>query len=223
MSSMPLSKPQLLIFDFDGTIVDSAGDIAWVANKTFVELGLAAQSLERITSWIGAGAPKFIERAMRHFDRLDLEQQAFDIFMRHYPNAPIDCSYVYSGVSDFLEAAYQANIPMAISSNKPQALIPPILEHFKLDSYFDAVFGGDSFSEKKPNPISLLTLCEQFSVKPKDAWMIGDSDKDSGAAVNAGTQFVGVDYGYETDQSLLTPKEIPSVLTSNLNELSDKL
>lgn len=220
---MELSKPQLLIFDFDGTIVDSAGDIAWVANKTFSELGLEPQSLEKITSWIGAGAPKFIQRAMQYFDRLDLERQAFDTFMMHYPNAPINCSYVYVGVVDFLDAAKKANIPMTISSNKPQALILPILQHFKIDHYFSEIFGGDSFAEKKPHPISLLRLCEQFSVKPKDAWMIGDSDKDSGAAVNAKTQFVGVDYGYEPEPSVLTPKEIPSILVSSLSELIGKL
>lgn len=214
-----LNSPKLVIFDLDGTLVDSAADIQIAANNTFEELDLPEQPLNQIKRWIGGGAQVFVEQALNYFGKSEWFDQTYNLFMQFYRALPADRSVMFDGVQGLLDCLKLANIKMAVVSNKPHELIEPILKHLKLDSYFEAVLGGDSLPKKKPDAAPLMYVCEKLNVKPEHCWMIGDSSKDSQAAVNAKMPFVGVTYGYALMGSDIRPQEVPHIVVDSLEEL----
>lgn len=214
-----LSSPELVIFDLDGTLVDSAADIQIAANNTFEELDLPEQPLNQIKRWIGGGAQVFVEQALDYFGKSEWYDQTYNLFMQFYRALPADRSVMFEGVQGFLDCLKLANIKMAVVSNKPHELIEPILKHLKLEHYFEVILGGDSLPKKKPDPAPLLYVCQQLGIKPENSWMIGDSSKDALAAVNAKMPFVGVTYGYALMQSDIRPQQIPHRVVDNLEQL----
>lgn len=214
-----LPFPKLVIFDLDGTLVDSAADIGLAANQTFERLDLPLQPLPQIKQWIGGGAQVFVEKALDYFGKPEWFERAYPLFMKHYKAVPVDATVIFEGVKVLLEHLQQLAIPMAVVSNKPHELIVPILEHFALDRYFEPILGGDSLTQKKPNPEPLFQVCRQFALEPEQCWMIGDSSKDAQAAVNAAMSFIGVSYGYAMSGSDIRPPQIPHQVVDNLEHL----
>lgn len=214
-----LKSPQLVIFDLDGTLVDSAADIQIAANNTFEELDLPQQPLNQVKRWIGGGAQVFVEHALDFFGKSEWYDQTYRLFMQFYRALPADRSVMFDGVQGFLDYLKAAGVKMAVVSNKPHELIDPILKHLKLDDYFEVVLGGDSLVDKKPSAEPLLHVCRNLGIQPEKSWMIGDSSKDAQAAVNAGMPFVGVNYGYALMASDIRPQEIPHTVVDSLESL----
>lgn len=214
-----LTFPDLVIFDLDGTLVDSAGDIQVAANNTFEELDLPQQPLNQIKRWIGGGAQVFVEQALEYFGKPEWFEQTYHLFMQFYRALPADRTVMFDGVQALLDYLKQSSVKMAVVSNKPHELIGPIIKHLKLGDYFELVLGGDSLPEKKPNPEPLLHVCRKLKVDPENCWMIGDSAKDAQAAVNAKMPFVGVSYGYALNPSDIRPQGVTHTVVDSLGQL----
>ncbi len=191
-----------VIFDLDGTLVDSAGDIAEAVNRTLEDLSFPRVSETTVRSWIGEGVRNLVTTALR--DRgSDLALEAvMPTFMRHYHDCLLRSPRLYDGVVETLQALQQRGLPMAICTNKPAALVPPLLEHLGIAGFFAHIIGGDSLPQRKPAAEPLLHTAALLAQPVSSCVMVGDSATDLGAADNAGMPIVLVRYGYPRDLDL---------------------
>ena len=211
---------KLIIFDFDGTLIDSAPDLVDAINKMLKELNLKQVPFDKIVKWIGNGSLKLVERALKYNgieDEIFL-QKAHEIFKNKYKhsNAKKTVLYPYAKeILDFLKKDYH----LALITNKPDEFISPILDKFDIN-VFDFILGGN-IKEKKPSPIPLLKACEYFNLNPNEALMIGDSKNDILAAKNADIKSVLVTHGYNQGENI---KELnPDFIINSLMEIKDIL
>jgi len=207
----------LLIFDLDGTLIDSAPDLAESVNYTLRTLGKKEVSLENIRSFLGNGAEKLITRALSGgSDVWESEevQRALRIFKDHYKNNVCNKTFLYEGVKETLE---KLPYKKAIVTNKPYEFVGPILEKLDIKKHFDLWIGGESLKEKKPSPKPLLYVCERLGFLPQNAVMIGDSKNDILAGKNAGIKTVAVTYGYNYGEDVRKYK--PDVVINRFEEL----
>ncbi len=193
-------KIELVIFDLDGTLVDSGGDIAWAANKTLSKLGCATMGVEHIKSCIGWGVDSLLERLLTDDgtigDVAGVLPRAREIFLGFYEARLFVETLPYPGVVDVLKHLKQKNIPMAIVTNKPLYLTGPILDGLDIAHYFQMVVGGDSFENKKPHPEPLLAVLKELEVSPDKALYVGDSTIDCEAGKGAGITTLGAGWGF---------------------------
>ena len=185
-----------IIFDLDGTLVDSAPDIHAASERLLIQLGYSPLSLETIISFIGNGVPKLVERVMQARG-LYAEHEAQDLvaqFMRHYAAAATEKTTLYPHVVPALEALKGAGIALGVCTNKPQAPTHAVLKAFELTKYFDVVIGGDTMPVKKPDPAPLQRAFEDLQATRK--LYIGDSDVDAQTAERAGVPFALFTEGY---------------------------
>jgi phosphoglycolate phosphatase len=219
-------KPQAVLFDLDGTLVDSVPDIALAVDAMLAELSLPIGGVGRVRDWVGNGARVLVIRALAW----GLQQQpetlstaeidrAEQIFRHHYGRFLNQASVVYDGVVDCLDWLQQQSIPMAIVTNKPIAFVPSLLSHLGLDGYFKVVLGGDSVEKNKPHPQMLLLACQQLAVKAECCWMIGDSCNDIEAARAASVPVIGVSYGYNHGRDITLDR--PDRVVDSLRQLID--
>lgn len=191
---MPLSA---LIFDFDGTLIESAPEIRHCLNTLLEQYGRPAVTLAAVERMIGNGVAKLVERGFRATggppDDFDTALQRF---IRIYNEAPIDETPVYAGVPETLARLHAAGHAMAICTNKLYEPTVKILEGLDLMRYFRVVAGGDTFAVRKPDPGHLLGVLERLGVAKEAAIMIGDSPNDIGCAIDAGVRSIAVSYGY---------------------------
>ncbi|WDS37999.1 phosphoglycolate phosphatase [Pseudoxanthomonas sp.] len=199
---MPLSFPYpLVIFDLDGTLVDSAPDIAQAVNRTLTDWQLPNYDLAQITQWIGEGSRQLITYAMRAAgSEVDIDT-VMPGFLKHYGDTALD-GLAYPGVEGTLAALHAQGIKLAVCTNKPEQFVRPLLEARGLLHYFDGIVGGDTLPQRKPAPEPLWHLCRQFGLDAKDCLMVGDSESDALAAHNAGVPLVLVRYGYRKSLDL---------------------
>lgn len=188
-----------VLFDLDGTLIDSGDDLANSVNFMLKKMNKKQYDNETIKRWIGNGAAVLVKRALSgSMDIKDIDeeefQKAFEIFMNHYSENLCVNTSLFDGVREVLESLKDKKL--AIITNKPFKFVLPILEHFKIDDYFDVVLGGDSLDEKKPSPKPLKVACKKLGVLENEAVMVGDSKNDIIAAKNAGIRSVCVTYGY---------------------------
>lgn len=199
---------QLLIFDFDGTLIDSVPDLADATNLMLEQLGRSPFPLDIIKGWIGNGARVLVERALLGRviidDGLDNDtvEEALRIFFAAY--GALDCqkTTAYPDVSDGLHQLKNAGYTLALVTNKPIRFVPKILDHMGWTPLFSEVIGGDSLPTKKPDPAPLLYVCEALNVTPAQAIMIGDSRNDILAGQNANMDTLGLSYGYNYGQDI---------------------
>lgn len=201
MTNQAIDK-QLLIFDFDGTLIDSVPDLADATNIMLSQLGLPTYPLQTIAKWVGNGARKLVERALSGSvevnDNLALadveaaEQLFFDAYGAHDTSKTVAYPDVDSGLKQLKDAGFT----LALVTNKPIRFVPHILAGMGWSSLFEVVLGGDSLPQKKPDAAPLLHVCETLNFVPSEALMIGDSINDILAGKNAGIETVGLSYGY---------------------------
>ncbi|MEQ7329616.1 phosphoglycolate phosphatase [Xanthomonas campestris] len=186
----------LVIFDLDGTLVDSASDIAEALNGTLQELGLQQFPEATVRSWIGEGVHTLLATALREAgsDR-DVDTE-MPVMMRHYEASLLHHPRLYPGVAEALPALRSAGATLALCTNKPARFIQPLLEHLGIAAQFATVLGGDSLPQRKPSAAPLLHLAQQFQHAPAQCLMVGDSATDAAAAQAAGMPLVMVRYGY---------------------------
>lgn len=181
-----------LIFDFDGTLVDSEKDIAAAVNMVRKEYGDKTLSVEKIRSFLGGGVNKLIDKAIpNHHDDYKKVLERFDYY---YSKCLLDTTVVYDDVIEILEALKDKK--KAVLSNKTEKYLVEIVKKLDLSKYFIKVWGGDTAETKKPDPKPILDLIKIIGAKKEKTVMIGDSENDFKAARAAGIDSIAVSYGY---------------------------
>jgi len=207
---------QLLIFDFDGTLIDSVPDLADATNTMLTTLGKDTYPIETIRNWIGNGSRLLVERALVGKvevaeGELTVEEtdHAEQIFFEAYKNLSGSKTVAYPDVDDGLKKLHAAGYTLALVTNKPIRFVPKILQSFGWQDLFSEVMGGDSLPVKKPDPAPLLHVCETLNFSVEQAVMIGDSRNDMLAGQNANMDTLGLSYGYNYGQDIreLNPTE----------------
>lgn len=200
---------QLLIFDFDGTLIDSVPDLADATNAMLTTLGKDTYPLDTIRNWVGNGSRMLVERALVGKievleDELTVEEaeHAEQVFFDAYKNLSDSKTVAYPNVDSGLRQLKEAGYTLALVTNKPIRFVPKILESFGWASLFDMVLGGDSLTTKKPDPAPLLHVCDKLGVMQDKAVMIGDSRNDILAGQNAKIDTLGLSYGYNYGQDI---------------------
>jgi len=191
-----------VVFDLDGTLVDSAGDIAEAVNRTLEDLSLPRVSEATVRSWIGEGVRKLVTTALQDAGISRTLDEVMPTFMRHYNDCLLRSPQLYDGVVETLQALQTRGLPMAICTNKPAALVPPLLEHLHIASFFAHIIGGDSLPHRKPAPEPVQHVAALLGKSVQECVMVGDSATDLHAANSAGMPIVLVRYGYTRDLDL---------------------
>ena len=208
----------LLIFDLDGTLIDSKLDLAHAVNATRTHMGFAALEHDLVYSYVGNGAPVLVRRAMGpEMADADVER-ALAYFLDYYHHHMLDYTVLYPGVREALDEYRQAGRSLAVLTNKPVRISQAILEGLGLDAHFFRVYGGNSFEQKKPHPIGIERLMQEGSSTPEKTIMIGDSSVDIRTARNAGVFSCGVTWGFQPES---LKEEPPDLLVDRIGELSD--
>lgn len=208
MSKLPMLDKQLLIFDFDGTLIDSVPDLADAINVMLAQLGNPPYPLHLIEQWVGNGARMLVERALSGGVESDPSLSAAEIetaqklFFEAYAAPETSKTVAYPDVDCGLRALKQAGYTLALVTNKPIRFVPQILESLDWTSLFDMVLGGDSLSTKKPDPAPLLHVCDTLKFNPDQALMIGDSINDIYAGQRAHIDTIGLSYGYNYGKNI---------------------
>ena len=227
---IPGHTAKLLIFDLDGTLIDSREDLANSINAMLIHFGKKELPHEVIASYIGDGAPMLVRRSLGDPDDENFVQDAMLYFLSWYREHKLDTTYVYEGVKEALSAIQKSRdgasaqgtpaLKMAVLSNKPVGPSRAIVEALGLGQYFFQVYGGNSFHTKKPDPTGVQALLEEAEVAAEETVIIGDSDIDVLTARNSGIYSVGVTYGLAPHTLQDAP---PDVLIDHPRELADVL
>ena len=189
-----------VMFDLDGTLLDSAADLACAANCMLAELGLPLRNESLLATFIGKGIARLVERSIA--GRVDgtadaaLVARALPIFERHYERESGRQTTVFPGVVEGLEALKVGALPLACVTNKAARFAEALLDKTGLACYFDLLVGGDTLERKKPDPLPFTFVCERLGVLPAQALVVGDSENDVAGARAAGCAVVCVPYGY---------------------------
>lgn len=186
----------LLVFDLDGTLIDSKLDLASSVNATRAHMGMPPLELERIGTYVGNGAPMLIRRALGDQAGEAQIEEALEFFLEHYREHSLDATRLYPGVRDALDRLRAAGKRMAVLTNKPVGVSRTIVDGLGVGPHFFRVYGGNSFDFKKPHPIGVETLMAEAAIDRPRTLMIGDSAVDIQTARNARVHSCGVTYGF---------------------------
>ena len=189
-------KPTALLFDLDGTLVDSVPDLQSALNVTLRHVGRRELTSDEVRGMIGDGARALVAHALAATGSPANPDLAHRRFLEIYQAAPAKLSRLYPGVAETLPVLQASGAHFAICTNKPQVATVAILERFGIAGYFDAVLGGDAVTFQKPDPRHLLLALDQLGAAPNDAVMIGDNENDYAAARAAGLPVILMRYGY---------------------------
>lgn len=207
----------LLVFDLDGTLVDSQRDLTEAVNATRAWMGLAPLTQENVSRYVGNGAPVLVQRALPDASEEDWSR-GLQYFLEYYREHMLDSTTLYPGVRDALDQLHAAGVPLAVLTNKPIRFTLQMLEGLQLDLHFFRVYGGNSFPEKKPHPMGLDALIAEACAARERTVMIGDSAVDVETARNAGVRACGVRWGFQPESLVASP---PDFLIDDLRELTD--
>jgi phosphoglycolate phosphatase len=182
------------LFDLDGTLIDSKMDLVHSVNAMLRDTGRPEQPTNQVASYIGHGAPQLIASVLGPESAEEQRREALAVFLEHYRRQKLNLTRPYPGVVEGLRAL--SGHPMAVLTNKPTQLSVEILEGLQLAPFFRAIYGGDSFEKKKPDPAGALAIVKELGVTALETAMVGDSDVDIQTARNAGMLAIGVKYGF---------------------------
>ena len=208
----------LLIFDLDGTLIDSRLDLANAVNATRAHMGMEPLANERVYSYVGNGAPVLIRRALGEQATQAELQEGLEFFLEYYRDHDLDFTVLYPGVKEALERLLRAGKKMAVLTNKPVRMSRHIVDGLGVGPCFFRVYGGNSFEFKKPNPIGIETLMREAEVDRAGTLMVGDSYVDVQTARNAQVKCCGVTYGFQPE-SLADPA--PDLVVDRMDQLTD--
>ncbi len=224
---MKFSNKKAILFDLDGTLIDSAPDLALAVNHMLKTLERPLFSEEIIRYWVGNGAQILVKRALSGQNDINenldaaLLEKALEIFLTFYAQNLAVTTVTYPNVPTTLHALKEAGYRLTIVTNKPFAFVEPILEGLKLTGLFELILGGDSLAQKKPDAMPLLYVCTTLDITVEECVMIGDSKNDILAANACGMQSVGVTYGYNYGEDIGVYE--PSIVIDDFSELVEAL
>ncbi|HUJ20627.1 MAG TPA: HAD-IA family hydrolase [Bryobacteraceae bacterium] len=208
----------LVIFDLDGTLIDSSVDLANSVNATRAHLHLPPIENETVYSYVGNGAPVLIRKALGPEYPEGEIQNALAFFMEYYREHMLDHTVLYRGVRELLDEFRRVGIAMAVLTNKPVRFSQAIVDGLGLHSHFARVYGGNSFAFKKPNPIGIETLMAERGAARDQTLMVGDSSVDVQTARNAHVTACGVTWGFQPETFTSDP---PDILINRPEELAE--
>jgi phosphoglycolate phosphatase len=209
----------LLIFDLDGTLIDSRLDLIHAVNATRAHAGRGPLPQEQIFSFVGNGAPILIQRAMGPGTPDDEVQNALEFFYDYYRHHALDHTVLYPGVREALDRLHETGAKLAVLTNKPVKISYRIIRGLGIAPLFFQIYGGNSFDYKKPHRIGIDTLRTEANASADDTWMVGDSYVDVQTARNAGVPSCGVTYGFQPETFREFP---PDVLVDRLEDFADR-
>ncbi len=195
-----------VLFDLDGTLIDSAVGIAEAVNNTLRDLGHATQPEATVRTWIGDGARLLLRRALEHAGAAPRDAATFEadyaLLMRYYGQSLPRQAVPYPGAGEVLEGLRARRVHVALCTNKPARFIEPLLQALGWQDRFEAIVGGDTLAERKPDARPLLHIAEGFGLSAAQCLMVGDSRTDAEAAQAAGMPLAMVGFGYRRDFDL---------------------
>src|SRR5438876_5377953 len=206
MAVSNFSSVRALIFDLDGTIIDSKLDLIRSVNAMLVEMDREQLHEDTISGYISPGGPQLVGRALGDGATEAERERALKWFLAYDENHKMDSTCAYARVPEALEQL--AAFPMAILTNKPVRISVRILEALGLAKYFRSVYGGNSFETKKPDPLGAKTILCEFGAVPGETMLIGDSEVDVQTARNAGTLAATVNYGFGAHDRATHPADV---------------
>lgn len=214
-------KPKLILFDLDGTLVDSIPDLAYSIDAMLEQLRMLPHGVEKVKLWVGNGAERLVKRALMGGADEEpdprLFQEAVTIFSDVYAENTCRQSRLYPGVREGIDYLLQAGYALGCITNKRQRFTRPLLGSLGLLSGFSVVVSGDSLAEKKPSPEPLLYAAQNLGVSAEDSLMVGDSINDVLAARAAGMPVIGVRYGYNHGEDITQAR--PDYVLDSLAEI----
>jgi phosphoglycolate phosphatase len=193
-----LSDCRVLVFDLDGTLIDSKQDLVVSVNAVRAHFGHSDLDAEKVSEYVGDGAAMLVRRALGEAATEADVEAALHFFIQHYRAHMLAHTLPYPGVRETLEALSPR--PMAVLTNKPVRISRDIIHALGLSRFFSCVYGGDSFDRKKPDPMGLEAILRELGAAPREAMMVGDSDVDIKTARNAGTWACGATYGFQAER-----------------------
>ena len=217
------SNKELIIFDMDGTLIDSAPSLAYALNQTLESHKLPTYELATIRKWIGNGAEILIKRALvgdYNYEQVKIDNKFFhrvkSLFLEIYGANLTQHATLYDGVEETLQKLAQ-NYLLALATNKPAEFVSEILNHFQIEHYFHLSLGAGSVAKKKPDPQILLAICEKLESTPEKSVMVGDSKNDLLAAKAANMDSIALTYGYNQGADLSQFE--PTVICNHFSEI----
>jgi len=197
---MVVKKPEMVLIDVDGTLVDSVPDLAFCVDEMMTQLEMPVHGESKVREWVGNGVERLVRRAL--IGQLDGEpddalfEKAYPIFLELYSDNTCKRSVLYPGVREGLDFLKSAGFKLGCVTNKAACFTEPLLQDLGIFDEFAIVVSGDTLEKKKPDPMPLLHAAEFFGIEPKNALMLGDSVSDVKAARAAGFQIICMTYGY---------------------------
>jgi len=206
MNSVLLARPEMVLIDVDGTLVDSVPDLAYCVDAMMRELGMAERGEQRVRHWVGNGVERLVKRSL--INQLDGEPdqalftRALSVFEALYRENTSKRSCLYQGVKEALDFLTTTGVRIGCVTNKASQFTLPLLQDLGVRDYFEVVICGDMVERKKPDPMPLLQAAEQLETDPQASMMLGDSMSDVKAARAAGFQIVCMSYGYNHGEDI---------------------
>lgn len=220
---MKLKRPEMVLIDVDGTLVDSVPDLAYCVDAMMRELGLPERGETRVRQWVGNGVERLVQRAL--INQLDgqpdevLFAEALPVFEALYRDNTSKRSCLYPGVQEALDFIKTTGVRMGCVTNKASQFTLPLLKDLGVHDYFEVIICGDMLDRKKPDPMPLLHAAEQLETSPSASLMIGDSMSDVKAARAAGFQIVCMSYGYNHGEDIRDYN--PDAVVDSMAEIKD--
>jgi phosphoglycolate phosphatase len=217
----PGSLPRLVMFDLDGTLVDSVPDLAAAVDNMLLQLGRAPAGIDAVRQWVGNGAPMLVRRALaNHIDAQGVDEaeaeRGMALFNEAYEGSH-ELTVVYPGVRSTLKWLQKQGVEMALITNKPERFVAPLLDQMKIGRYFRWIIGGDTLPQKKPDPAALFFVMKMANIPASQSLFVGDSRSDVLAAKAAGVKCVALSYGYNHGRPIA--EEFPSLVIDDLRLL----
>jgi phosphoglycolate phosphatase len=198
---------ELIIFDLDGTLIDSKLDLAHAVNAMRAHMGLGPLEHELIYSYVGNGAPVLVRRALGPDMPQEEVGRGLEFFLAYYRDHMLDYTTLYPGVRETIEKLDNGERRLAVLTNKPVRISAAILDGLGVGAHFFRVYGGNSFPEKKPHPMGVEALLRESGARKDRTLMVGDSAVDIRTARNAGIPCCGVTYGFQPESLEADPPD----------------
>ena len=220
---MKLQRPEMVLIDVDGTLVDSVPDLAYCVDAMMRELGMPERGEQRVRHWVGNGVERLVKRSL--INRLEgepdeaLYARALPVFEAFYRENTSKRSRLYAGVQEALDFLQTTGVRIGCVTNKASQFTLPLLQDLGVSDYFEIIICGDMVERKKPDPMPLLQAAEQLETEPRASMMLGDSMSDVKAARAAGFQIVCMSYGYNHGEDIREYN--PDAVVDSMAEIKD--